>query len=334
MIDHIDPVNRLVYLDKSTVNTLVHPIDIYRAMRNLRLTDESLRPFDVFMTMRGAEKKNPSGSKRTERYLVLLGGTYIVPFDAEGYLTIDETIISDIGLEGVECFNRNSLSNRVDINYIPKQVEIITVASGGTGLTQEEHDKLMAIPTSASGLTKEEHDKLMSLPDATEVMEALFELRDVGDNTTTYMVDGYAEPGYVEPGYVGTENLSNYVDEGYVVNGYIMNEGTSQNGTSWSYSDKLIKAIWNYGVRSLTVSTSLTQAEKDHLMSLQNCDIVGQGLTQAEKDHLMSLQNCGITQAEKDHLMSLQNCDMSEILGPSDFKPLFEYDKVTIVEAE
>jgi len=303
MIDHIDPVNRLVYLDKSTVNTLVHPIDIYRAMRNLRLTDESLRPFDVFMTMRGAEKKNPSGSKRTERYLVLLGGTYIVPFDAEGYLTIDETIISDIGLEGVECFNRNSLSNRVDINYIPKQVEIITVASGGTGLTQEEHDKLMAIPTSASGLTKEEHDK-------------------------------YAEPGYVEPGYVGTENLSNYVDEGYVVNGYIMNEGTSQNGTSWSYSDKLIKAIWNYGVRSLTVSTSLTQAEKDHLMSLQNCDIVGQGLTQAEKDHLMSLQNCGITQAEKDHLMSLQNCDMSEILGPSDFKPLFEYDKVTIVEAE
>jgi len=145
MIDYIDPVNRLIYLDSSTINSEIHPIDIYREMRILRRTNEELRKYNLFMEYKGAEKKNPDGSKRTERYAVLLEGTLIVPYDISHYLTITGTIISDTGLEGVECFNRNMLSTsvEVDINYVPKQVEIITVFVGGSSLTQAEHDVLM-----------------------------------------------------------------------------------------------------------------------------------------------------------------------------------------------
>jgi len=129
MIDYIDPTNRLIYLDSTTVDATIQPIDIYREMRSLRAINESLRNYDVFLTMRGGEKKNLDGSKRTERYMVLLNGTFIVPYDTSHTLTIDGTIISDSGLEGAQCFNRVNLSDdvEVDINYVPKQVEVITM---------------------------------------------------------------------------------------------------------------------------------------------------------------------------------------------------------------
>ena len=138
MIDHIDPINRLIYLDDSTPDTEIHPIDIYREVRQLRRTDESLRPYDMFMTYKGAEKKNPDGSKRTERYGVLLKGTLIVPYDTSHHLTITGTLITDDGQEGQYCFQRANLSDGVvvDIDYAPKQVEVITVSIGGSGLDE------------------------------------------------------------------------------------------------------------------------------------------------------------------------------------------------------
>ena len=141
MIDHIDPIARLIYLDASTVGASILPIDIYRELRILRRTNLSLRPYDMFMTMKGADKKNPSGTKRTERYAVLLKGALIVPYDTSHTLTVGGTIITDSGLEGPECFNRLvlSASSNVNIDYVPKQVEIITVnIAGGSGSSAAE----------------------------------------------------------------------------------------------------------------------------------------------------------------------------------------------------
>jgi len=145
MIERIDPVNRLIYLDASSAASTLHPIDLYREMRQMREDDETIRGFDPFLVMKGSDKKNASGSKRTERYLVLLDGTRIVPFDTDQTLAIDGTIISDDGLEGPECFNTSSVSSTVNINYTPKQVEVIVVETGGSALTLEEHNKLMDI---------------------------------------------------------------------------------------------------------------------------------------------------------------------------------------------
>jgi len=154
MIDHIDPINRLIYLDDSTPDTEINPIDIYREVRKLRRTDESLRPYDMFMTYKGAEKKNPDGSKRTERYGVLLKGTLIVPYDTSHHLTITGTLITDDGQEGQYCFQRANLSDGVvvDIDYVPKQVEIITIATG-SGITAQDKEDITNQVWNASSRT-------------------------------------------------------------------------------------------------------------------------------------------------------------------------------------
>ena len=146
-IDHIDPINRDIYLHADTVSmATIHPIEIYWEMRTLRRVDESLRRYRLFMEARGNDPMG--GGKATERYVRLLNGTRIVPYDASHALTIVGIIITDDGQSGISCFDRTPLSSttRVDINYAPPQVEVITV-SGGSGLSSDERVKLMSIPT-------------------------------------------------------------------------------------------------------------------------------------------------------------------------------------------
>jgi len=143
LIDYIDGTNRKIYLSSDTINTSIHPIDIYKEMRTLRANNEDLRKFDLFMKAEGNIPK--SSSTFTERYVILLEGTVIVPYDDTHTLTITGTIITDDGKEGVYCFDRSGLSSQVDISYVPPQVEVIVVRTG-SGLSTEEHDRLMATP--------------------------------------------------------------------------------------------------------------------------------------------------------------------------------------------
>ena len=107
-------------------------------------------------------------------------------------LTITGTIITDDGYEGVHCFDRSLLSSdvTVDINYVPPQVEVITINTG-SGLTTEEHDRLMDLDTSGignipadvwaytvreltveAGLTQEQADILMKAASKSDVYGA------------------------------------------------------------------------------------------------------------------------------------------------------------------
>jgi len=128
---------RLIYLHSDTVGTSIHPLEIYQEMRALRRTDESLRKFDLFMTMEGNISKG--GGKFTERYAILKN-TRIVPYDTSHVLIITGTLITDDGFEGIFAFDKAPLSptTSVDIAYIPPQVEVIEVATGGA-LTAEEN---------------------------------------------------------------------------------------------------------------------------------------------------------------------------------------------------
>ena len=125
VIDHIDGPNRDIYLHSDTVGVDVHPMDIYREMRALRRTDETLRQFDVFLTAQGNLPKG--GGKFTERYVICMGGTRIIPFDISHEITVIGVIITDDGQEGIACFDRSSLTATtiVDINYVPPQVEVV-----------------------------------------------------------------------------------------------------------------------------------------------------------------------------------------------------------------
>ncbi len=125
LISYIDGINRDVFLSADTVGESVHPIDLYKEMRELRRLDEGLRRFPLFMQAKGSDAKG--GGKFTERYVVLLQGTRIIPYNVSHALTIVGTIITDDGQEGIACFDRSPLSTttRVDINYQPPQVEIV-----------------------------------------------------------------------------------------------------------------------------------------------------------------------------------------------------------------
>jgi len=140
IIASIDAINRDIYLHADTVGGAVHPIDVYKEMRALRRTDESLRKYTVFLKAYGNVAKG--AGKYTERYVQCINGTKIIPYDVSHQLTITGTIITDDGQEGVACFDRTPLTitTLVDINYVPPQVEIITVPTGGINLV--EQDKL------------------------------------------------------------------------------------------------------------------------------------------------------------------------------------------------
>ena len=148
IIASIDPAARRIFLHADTVGADVHPIDIYREMRTLRKDDETLRAYDVFMQAYGNVAKG--GGKFTERYVQLINGTRIVPFDTDHELTITGTIITDDGQEGIAVFDRTSLdvSTVVDINYVPPQVEVIVIGGGGSAPTaQEVADAVWGEPT-------------------------------------------------------------------------------------------------------------------------------------------------------------------------------------------
>lgn len=130
IIDHIDGPNRRIYLHADTVGIDLQPMDIYTAMRTFRQNDEELRKYDCFLAGKGKEQKGPG--KFTERYVVCLLGTRIVPYDATQILTVIGTIITDDGQEGTACFDKTllTITTRVDIHYQPPQVEVLEI--GGT----------------------------------------------------------------------------------------------------------------------------------------------------------------------------------------------------------
>jgi hypothetical protein len=140
IIDYIDGSNRRIYLSSDTVNSEIHPIDIYKEMRTLRRTDENLRRFELFIEASGFEAKG--GGAYTQRLVKLLSGTRIVPHDSTHVLTITGEIITDEGTSGVGCFDRGLLSSEmyVDINYVPPQVEVVVINTGSGVTAQDKED--------------------------------------------------------------------------------------------------------------------------------------------------------------------------------------------------
>lgn len=149
LISHIDGPNRDIYLSADTVGMSIHPVDLYKEVRTLRRNNEALRVFLPFLSARGNDSKG--AGKFTERFVVCQSGTRIIPYNISHTLTVTGTIITDDGQEGIACFDRSPLSptTRVDINYVPPQVEVITVSSG-SGLDATQNAKLMSLPSTAT----------------------------------------------------------------------------------------------------------------------------------------------------------------------------------------
>lgn len=182
LISSINGATRRIYLDVSTVGATIHPMDIYKEVRTLRRTDEALRKWETFLTAFGNVAKG--SGKFTERYVRCNAGTRIVPYDASQEITINGTIITDDGQEGIACFDRAPLTitTVVDINYIPPQVEIITVSTG-SGLDATQTTQLARIHSLL--------DNIEGTLDHAEIMRVLLSgmaglLSGVGTNTLRF----------------------------------------------------------------------------------------------------------------------------------------------------
>ena len=153
LVATIDGPNRDIYLSANTVGVDIIPMNIYKEVRTLRRLNVDLRKYEMFISAFGNVDKG--GGKATERYIQLNSGTRIIPYDVSHVLTITGIMITDDGQEGIACFDRTPLSGstNVDINYIPPQVEIITVI-GGSGLSVAQDETLTEL--SQNSLTKTE----------------------------------------------------------------------------------------------------------------------------------------------------------------------------------
>ena len=125
-----DGTNRHIHLAQGV--TSFHPIeDIYREYREQRRTNEAFRKWNPFMEAYGNISKG--GGKFTPRYLLLLEGTKIVPYDEAGVIAITGEIITD---DQTDPIYYEVLTNPVVVRYEPSDAEIITVSGGGISQTQ------------------------------------------------------------------------------------------------------------------------------------------------------------------------------------------------------
>ena len=141
----VDYTNKRIYLDATTISGEFDTLDVYREVRALRRTNEDHRKFQPIIEAGG--RIQMTETTYTPAYVRLLYGCRIVPYDTSHVLDIIRTTFTDDNLIGDFCFDRSPLSPTVEFNtyYHPPEVEIRLIQTGGSALTQDEHDFLMSL---------------------------------------------------------------------------------------------------------------------------------------------------------------------------------------------
>lgn len=122
VIASIDGPARRINLHADTVDSSWEPVELYREYRLQRRTDETLRRFDPLLLMAGNIPKG--GGKATPRYMLLIDGTRIVPFDASGVTTVAGEIITD---DQSEPFDFSTLTQPMVVDKQPTDAEIVYI---------------------------------------------------------------------------------------------------------------------------------------------------------------------------------------------------------------
>lgn len=187
VVSHINWETRKIYL-KQWVTTFSPVEDIYKEVREMCRTDDSLQKREEFIT---AWWNIPKGWwKATPRYAVLMQGCKIVPYDEAGDMTVDWEIITDNPDVDPTIFDLSEMTQVIKLFFKPVDAEIIYITSW-SWLSTEEHNKLMNMEDEVwtrsertltswwwSGwLTTEEHDKLMLTAEETNATSNKNELQ-------------------------------------------------------------------------------------------------------------------------------------------------------------
>lgn len=126
VIDSIDGVTRRIYL-KAGVGDFYPIDDIYREYRNTRRTDENLRKFEPLLRAEGNVPKG--GGAFTPRYVVLINGTKIIPFNESLQLNQLGDMITDNPDVDPSLYDISGLTVAKPIFIKPSEAEIIQLNS-------------------------------------------------------------------------------------------------------------------------------------------------------------------------------------------------------------
>jgi hypothetical protein len=147
VIDHLDLATKLIFLAAGV--RAYHPVDdLYREVRALRRTDETLRVFPIPLVASGNVAKG--GGKFTPRLVTFRNGWRVVPEDTSHVLNVTGEQITDDGQSGPACFDMTPLSatSKVIVQYEPPAAEVIVVETGGgsgeTDWTAQERAQILA----------------------------------------------------------------------------------------------------------------------------------------------------------------------------------------------
>lgn len=142
VIDSINGVTRKIFL-KQGVSEFFPIEDIYHEYRRRRSLDiDSIRKFEPFLRAEGNIAKG--GGKFTPRYVVLLLGTKIVPYDESSRLDQLGEIITDDPDVDATIYDVSGLTTGKAIFLQPSEAEIIELAVG-SGLSATEQERLLRI---------------------------------------------------------------------------------------------------------------------------------------------------------------------------------------------
>jgi len=141
IIDSINGVTRRIYL-KSGVSSY-HPIDdLYKEYRNLRRLDESIRKYEPLLIASG--NVNKGGGKATPRYVTLLDGTKVVPFDENGTITQTGEMITDDPDLDATLYDLSGFVSPIKIFITPSEAEVILVNPGFTSADRTTLDATLS----------------------------------------------------------------------------------------------------------------------------------------------------------------------------------------------
>lgn len=147
LVDSIDYVSKRIYLSADTLGAVVDTLDIYREIRELRVSTAAHRNFKPIIIGGGNVQKTLSTF--TPRYTQLLHGCRIVPYDTSHTITITRETFTDDNVSGVDVFDLSPLSPGVGVNIFidVQEVEIRIIETGVSGLTPTESAQLANIDT-------------------------------------------------------------------------------------------------------------------------------------------------------------------------------------------
>lgn len=210
VIDNLDLSLKHINLAAGVVE--YHPVeDIYKEIRALRRTDETLRVFDIPVTAEGNVDKG--GGKFTPRYAVFHNGWKVVPDDVSHTLLITGEQITDSGGAGGACLDLSGLSasSKVIIEYAPSEAEVIVIATGSGVTAQDKIDIIEGVWDSLieTGLTAEEILRLLI-----SVAVGKTSITDLGDGLATVKFrDTNDSKDRVTASMTGSERTSIVIDE-------------------------------------------------------------------------------------------------------------------------